>query len=105
MEMDRQTLIVIAAGALAIALFAGFYMSPQSTQSATAQVQVEERPSYSKDDIRYKYQQAEIKERKKNKGHKPPPPSTSDDTGSDDAPSNNEEPSLDHDPQEEPSND
>lgn len=96
MEMDRQTILVLFGGILGLALFGGVYLS------SPAHVQ-QERPTYSPDDIRYKFQQEALKEAKakaknKRKGPAPIISEEEDDSGSEES---NEEPSNDE-PQEEP---
>ncbi len=59
--MDRQLIFIVCFGIVGLTVFGGFYLSPATTPSDQPRV------TYSPDDIRYKYQQAEAKEAAKRK--------------------------------------
>ena len=115
MDLDRQIMMAVGAAVFAMLIVGVTMLTP----SSSGPVDTSSRPPYSKDDIRYPYQQAELKEAKKHPkkpGAKPQPEqfvtdgsTTSGGSGGDDGSSGddpNEEPSVtDHEPQEEPPND
>ena len=100
--MDNQNILVIGAAIVAIFVFGGFFLSGPAHRDA-------KRPTYAVEDIRYKYQQEDLKKKKKKKTVERAPVyatgsgssnsgSTNDASGGD-----NEEPSVfEHEPQEEP---
>jgi hypothetical protein len=112
--MDKQVIFVIAVAVGSMVGFSGFFISPSAPTAPN------ERPLYSPDDIRFKYQQADLKKPKRpkqtasssvpefSKSGKPSPTTTTSARGSDDSSEDsnddpNEEPSItDHEPQEEP---
>ena len=97
--MDRETVIAFAVSVIALTLISAFYLSPTQEEKEQAQreaaMSAGEKAenarltaSYSKDDIRYKFQQDALKAAK----HKRPAPTYNDDTPAE--PSKNEEPPL-----------
>ena len=68
--MDRELIFIVAFGIMGLALFGGMYLGDGKPSTASASTVVHERPAYSKDDIRYKFQQEEAKQNK----HKPKKP-------------------------------
>jgi hypothetical protein len=115
--MDSQTSFVAVIASLAMLIFGSFYLGSDSgsgtgTADGAAQDVAEARPQalYSPDDVRYKYQQEEIRRKQKEKKLHPggmpkttsaPASSSGSDSGASD--DSDDEPSLsDHEPQEEP---
>ena len=117
MELDRQTIMAVGIAVFGMLMVAATILGPTSRDPA---VDVSERAAYSKDDVRYTYQQADIKEAKKHPKRAPKKTgpekfvtdgstSSGSSGGSDDSGDSgedpNEEPSVfDHDAQEEPPN-
>jgi hypothetical protein len=102
MEMDRQTIMVLCAAIIGLTLFGGVYLASPKPRDTTV------RHAYAQDDIRYKFQQDDLKKPKtKKKTAAQPVISSSESSGGSDEPSDdesNEEPSLDDGgSQEEPS--
>lgn len=60
MEIDRQLVLVVGFAVLGLALFGGLYLS-----SAPAPAHDGIRPIYTPEDVRYKIQQAELKNKRK----------------------------------------
>ena len=109
--MDSQTSFVAVIASLAMLIFGSFYLgSGSSTANGVDAQDARPQPVYTPDDIRYKYQQEDIRKKQKElKLHPGGMPKTSsapaNSSGSDSGASDdsNDEPSLsDHEPQEEP---
>jgi hypothetical protein len=64
MEMDRQTIFVLFAAIIGLTLFGSIYLSGKPARST-------ERPAYSQNDIRYKFQQKELKNKNKKPAAEP----------------------------------
>ncbi|NOT40107.1 MAG: hypothetical protein HOP13_06420 [Alphaproteobacteria bacterium] len=82
--MDRDTAIIIAVTTIVLTLIGGIYLGQPST---SAELLAQE--TFSTEDIRYKYQQAELKRGKK----KAPPPAdyaTTPESSENEAPQNDE---------------
>ena len=110
--MDSQTTFVTVIASLAMLIFGSFYLgSGPSTADGVDAQDARPQPVYTPDDIRYKYQQEDIRKKQKElKLHPGGMPKTSGganssgaDSGAGDDSGSDDEPSLsDHEPQEEP---
>jgi hypothetical protein len=94
-NMDQQNVLVIGGAVVGLFVVGGMFLSAPEAQRAGS------RPTYAEDDIRYKFQQEDLKRKKAGKK------SVARDDGDDHSPApsggDNEEPSVfDHEPQEEP---
>lgn len=68
--MDRELIFVVAFGIIGMTIFGGLYLG-DTKQAPGADTAAASRPSYAPDDIRYKYQQEEAKQKKKSKNTAP----------------------------------
>ncbi|MBP6014757.1 MAG: hypothetical protein KBA31_21220 [Alphaproteobacteria bacterium] len=59
--MDRQLIFIVCLGIVGLTVFGGFYLSPAASTAD------QPRSTFSPDDIRYKFQQADAKEAAKHK--------------------------------------
>ncbi len=98
--MDNQNVLVIGAAVVGIFVFGGIFLSGPDKREVA-------RPTYAVEDIRYKYQQEDLKKKKSRKTVTQAPTyapggSSSGSSGGSYG-GDNEEPSVfDHEPQEEP---
>ena len=96
--MDRELIFIVAFGIMGIAIFGGVYLGDAKHADGSEAV-ASSRPVYAPDDIRYKFQQEEAKQKKKKKHGAPSQPVES--AGSDES-GENSDASSDESPAEEP---
>ena len=98
--MDNQNTLVIGGAIVGMFVIGGFFLSGPDRHDRS-------RPAYATEDVRYRFQQEDLKKKKKNKKTTRRAPTyatgNSSNAGAVSERSENEEPSVfDHEPQEEP---